>query len=170
MKVTTTYMVSALLLAALIGGVALGASKDATKFGVAQEATVSQSLMRQKLERSQRLLEALALADFPRIAINAEELQRISVEAQWIQPHSPEYAEFGDDFRHSLGRVVQAANNHNIDGAALNFVQVILTCVQCHNVVREGQALASISDSSIPALVERRTIVSAQVLDGSTAR
>ncbi len=156
MKSATLCIFSGLLLVAAIAAVTLDTSKAATTDETpASVAAAGRSLMRQKLESSQRLLEALTLADFERIISNAEDLQRISLEARWTQPHSPEYAEYGEDFRHALTRVVRASENHNIDGAALNFVQVILTCVQCHKVVREGEELASLRKFSIPGLPER---------------
>lgn len=113
-------------------------------FRVAQE--VGESLMRQKLVHAQELLSALSVGDFENMKAHARELQRISLEARWSQPHSSAYAEYGDDFRSALERVVASADKQNIDGAALNYVQVVLTCVQCHKVVREGQLTAHAAD------------------------
>lgn len=114
------------------------------------------SLMRQKLNRAQRLLEALSIGDFMRITSNAEDLQRISLEARWTMPHSPEYASYGEEFRAALERVVRSSENENIDGAALGYVQVILTCVQCHKVVREGQEFARLEGAEVEGLLERQ--------------
>jgi hypothetical protein len=119
-------------------------NSDANALRVAQ--TVEESLMRQKLDHAQQLLSALSLGDFDRMIQHAHELQRISLEARWSQPHSPSYAEYGDDFRSALDRVVASAEKQNIDGAALNYVQVVLTCVQCHKVVREGEQTAHAAD------------------------
>lgn len=126
---------------------------------VAQE--VPASLMRQKLDHAQRLLEALSIADFERIVSHSEELQRISLEARWSQPHSPAYAEYGEDFRSALERVVRAAENQNIDGAALNYVQVVLTCVQCHKVVREGEQFAHEADADSWGLLDKAVTAAA---------
>lgn len=126
---------------------------------VAQE--VEPSLMRQKLDHAQKLLEALSIADYERIISNSEELQRISLEARWSQPHSPAYAEYGEDFRSALTRVVRAAEKQNIDGAALNYVQVVLTCVQCHKVVREGEQFAHNANRDDIGLLERAMAVGA---------
>lgn len=145
MKAAITYFAGALILAAMIGGVAAGASKNSADIEITQDELLSESLMRQKLRHSQKLLEALSIGDFQRIASSAEELQRISLEARWRQPQAPAYSDYGDEFRRALERVVRASEDQNIDGAALNFVQVILTCVQCHKVVRDGQQIASVS-------------------------
>ena len=46
--------------------------------------------------------------------------------------------------------VVRESEEQNIDGAALNYVQVILTCVQRHKLVREGGEIAQL-DGPDPA-------------------
>jgi len=146
---------------ALVGGIAVHVDRglaseqepeatDSDK--VAQE--VPQSLMRQKLDHAQKLLTALSIADWERMISNAEELQRISLEARWSQPHSPAYAEYGEDFRGALGRIVRSAEDRNVDGAALNYVQVVLTCVQCHKIVREGEQIVSNDDSATRRILE----------------
>lgn len=141
----------------LVFGLALSSSQATSESVLAQDsASPTETLMRQKLDRAQRLLEALSLADFTRITSNAEDLQRISLEARWTMPHSPKYAEYGQDFRSALERLVRASENNSIDGAALNYVQVILTCVQCHKVVREGQELARLDGSQLEELFERQ--------------
>jgi ribosomal protein L22 len=111
---------------------------------LAQE--ISDTLMQQKLKHAQDLLSSLSIGDFDRMITHARELQRISLEARWSQPHSPAYADYGEDFRSALERIAAAAEKQNIDGAALNYVQVVLTCVQCHKVVREGEAVAREAD------------------------
>ena len=120
---------------------------------IAQE--VPESLMRQKLEHAQDLLGSISIGDFDRMISSSKELQRISLEARWSQPHSPAYAGYGDDFRAALERIIGAAEKQNIDDAALNYVQVVLNCVQCHKVVREGQALALAPGAADDGLLER---------------
>jgi len=138
-----------------VGVIAAVALATATTRGQTQEKPgvaprlaqqVGDSLMRQKLGHAQELLSALSIGDFENMKAHARELQRISLEARWSQPQSPAYAEYGDDFRSALERVVASADKQNIDGAALNYVQVVLTCVQCHKVVREGQQTAHAAD------------------------
>jgi hypothetical protein len=111
---------------------------------------------------AQDLLGALAIGDFDRMISNSKELQRISLEARWSQPHSPAYAAYGDDFRAALGRIVIAAEKQNIDGASLNYVQVVLTCIQCHKVVREGEELAQQAGSDDLGLLDRALALSAE--------
>jgi hypothetical protein len=132
---------------------------EAADLQLAQE--VEESLMRQKLEHAQELLGSLSIGDYERMILHSKELQRISLEARWSQPHSPAYAELGEDFRAALGRIAAAAEKQNIDGASLNYVQVVLTCIQCHKIVREGEQMAQQAGAGDPELIARLLDVAA---------
>lgn len=114
---------------------------------------VPDSLMQQKLHHAQELLAALAIADYDGMTEHSRELQRISLEARWSQPPSNNYAAFGDDFRNALDRLIASSEKQNIDGAALNYVQVVLTCIECHKVVREGESIARDGDVDVLGLL-----------------
>lgn len=153
------YAQIAAIAAALIVGVATltstGVARESETPNVQLAQDVPETLMRQKLEHAQGLLSALSIGDFERMISNSKELQRISLEARWSQPHSPAYADLGEEFRSALERIVVAAEKQNIDAAALNYVQVVLTCVQCHKVVREGEQFAQQAGSSDLDLLQR---------------
>lgn len=150
------YVAALALVAALVIAMATisstGEARESDRVGDKLAQEVSDSLMRQKLEHAQELLGALSIGDFDRMISNSKELQRISLEARWSQPHSPAYAAYGDDFRAALERIVTASEKQNIDNAALNYVQVVLTCIQCHKVVREGQEFAQEAGSDVQLL------------------
>ncbi len=93
-------------------------------------------LMHRKLERSQKVLEGLALEDFTMIAENAESLSLLSQAAEWHVFPSPEYKIYSSEFRRSANALVQMAKDHNLDGATLKYVELTTTCVNCHKYVR----------------------------------
>lgn len=113
------------------------------------QAQQSGGLMQQKLDHAQKLLSALSLADYDGMIAHARELQRISLEANWTIPPSSGSTGYGYDFRNALDRLVVSAEKQSIDGAALNYVQVVLTCVECHKVVREGEGIAKAEDVDV---------------------
>jgi hypothetical protein len=94
-------------------------------------------LMRRKLENSQKVLEGLALNDFDKIAHHADELLTISKEAEWKVIKTPQYEIHSNDFRRTADSLIKDAKDKNLDGAALNYVELTLTCVRCHKHVRE---------------------------------
>jgi hypothetical protein len=122
-------LVALALVLALAGGMTSlsGQAKEATK----------ESLMKRKLRHSQKVLEGVALGDFKMIAAHAEELIDISKEAEWKAIRSPRYEVFSNDFRRTADTLIKKAREKNLDGAALSYVELTLTCVRCHKYVRE---------------------------------
>ena len=96
-----------------------------------------QQLMKKKLQHSQRVLEGIALNDFGLISRNAEDLIQVSKEAEWHVLKSPQYDVNSNEFRRSAGALFQAAKDKNVDGAALAYVDLTLSCVRCHKHLRE---------------------------------
>ena len=96
-----------------------------------------QQLMKKKLQHSQRVLEGIALNDFGMILRNAEDLMQVSKEAEWRALKSPQYEVNSNEFRRSAAALIQAAKDKNVDGAALAYVDLTLSCVRCHKHLRE---------------------------------
>jgi len=94
-------------------------------------------LMKRKLTHSQKVLEGLALNDFKVIAENAEELIAVSKEAEWKVLKTPRYELYSNDFRRTADELAKFAKDKNLDGAALSYVELTMTCVKCHKHVRE---------------------------------
>jgi hypothetical protein len=93
--------------------------------------------MQRKLEHAQKVVEGLATNDFRALAQHAEELIAISKEAEWKVLKTARYQLYSSDFRQQAQDLVDHAKEKNIDGAALAYVEMTLTCVKCHKHVRE---------------------------------
>jgi hypothetical protein len=94
-------------------------------------------LMRRKLDHSQKLLEALALANLDTVAKHGEDLLRIAKEAEWKALNTKQYEMWSDDFRQSTAALVKAAKDKNLEGARLNYLGMTMGCFNCHSYVRE---------------------------------
>ncbi|HLN28545.1 MAG TPA: hypothetical protein VK395_12455 [Gemmataceae bacterium] len=94
-------------------------------------------LMKRKLENAQKVLEGVAMSDFDKISTHADELIFISKQAEWKVFKSPEYDLYSNEFRRNAASLVQKAKEKNLDGAALAYVDMTLTCVKCHKHMRE---------------------------------
>lgn len=99
-----------------------------------EEATET-SVMEQKLEHAQGVLSALAREDFEGLRTNADALLRLS-EEQWISRETPEYRAQLKDFWVVLEGVKSGADEENLDGATLAYMQMTLSCVRCHKYLR----------------------------------
>ena len=95
------------------------------------------TVMQRKLAHAQRVLEGLAINDFDKITKAADELILCTQEASWKVTDSPRYALYSNDFLRNLEGLKKAAKAKNVDAAALVYVDMTLTCVKCHQYVRE---------------------------------
>jgi hypothetical protein len=95
------------------------------------------SLMKKKLASAQNVLEGLALNDFPKIADNADELMAISKAAEWQILKTATYELYSNEFRRTVQNMGKQAKAKNTDGATLAYVEMTLTCVKCHQHVRD---------------------------------
>lgn len=92
--------------------------------------------MRKKLEASQSLLEGLAVEDFDLIATGAKQLKMTSAAAEFMVVNDPMYAQHADEFRRIVDKLEKAAKAKNLDGATLGYVDMTMSCVECHKYVR----------------------------------
>lgn len=127
-----TFVVTVLVLAAGVWSLRGNAA--------AQKKT--EELMRRKLENSQKVLEGVAVNDFAKISKHAEELIDISKTAEWRALKTPQYEMYSNDFRRTAEALIKNAKEKNLDAAALNYVDLTLTCVKCHKHVREVRMTA----------------------------
>ena len=109
-------------------------------------------LMVAKLKEAQTLLEGLTLNDPAKVQKSAEELLRISKEAQFRKAlNTAKYELHANSFQRSAETVIEKAKAKNIDGATLAYLDMTMTCVRCHQHTREEGIglLPSIRDSGI---------------------
>jgi hypothetical protein len=105
--------------------------------GEAREPGKASELMQRKLACSQKILEGLALNDFKKMEQNADELISVSKLAEWRVVRTPTYELYSNEFRRTAETLGRRANEKNLDGAALAYVELTLTCVRCHKHVRD---------------------------------
>ena len=105
------------------------------------------SLMQRKLDNAQNLLEALALENFAGIKEAADELNVIAQEARWKKLNTPTYNQLSSEFTAATAKVATMAEEENLDGATLGFVQLTMTCVECHKLVRNSETVAQLPSS-----------------------
>jgi cytochrome c556 len=94
--------------------------------------------MEKKLEYSEKILAGLASGDFEAIAKTARSMSALSQMEKWVRSGLPEYRAQLHIFQNANQQLVRTADNENLDGAALAYVQMTLSCVNCHKVVRDS--------------------------------
>jgi cytochrome c556 len=113
------------------------AAKKPKAGGDKAEPNALKAFMRLKLEHSQRILEGLALEDFGLIKQHAQKLGSLALDETWQVLQTREYHDYSAEFQQISGRLSKSADDKNLDGAALGYVQLTLNCVNCHKHVRD---------------------------------
>ncbi len=101
------------------------------------ETSTLQAFMRLKLAHAQDVLEGLATEDFRQIARGAQKLRSLAADASWNVYETEEYTLYSREFVDAARQMSKGARDKNIDTAALAYVQLTLSCVQCHKHVRD---------------------------------
>jgi hypothetical protein len=116
---------------------AVAALTGAAEVDARQPQPKTPTVMQRKLTHAQKMLEGLALNDFQKITTAASGLKDCAREASWQVVKTEKYAVYSNDFVRQLERIEDAAKKKNTDAAALAYVEITLTCVKCHQYVRE---------------------------------
>jgi hypothetical protein len=93
--------------------------------------------MKKKLDYSQGILSGLATADFDKIAKNAQAMEGLSKIEGFVRARTPGYRKQLDIFMEANAEIIRQAERDNVDGAALAFTQMTISCVNCHKRLRE---------------------------------
>lgn len=96
--------------------------------------------MKKKLDYSQQILAGLATADFERIETNAELMKGLGKVEAFVRGRTPGYRAQFQIFQEATDELARQAAKKNVDGAALAFTQLTISCVNCHKQLRESKA------------------------------
>ncbi len=96
-----------------------------------------EKLMKKKLQNSQNLLEGIAIGDFKKITASAEELLELTKTEEWLMYKTPRYQMHSNDFQRAAETLIRKAKDKNMDGTTLAFFEMTMSCVRCHQHVRE---------------------------------
>jgi hypothetical protein len=110
-------------------------------------------MMQKKLKSAHLVLDGVAVGNFKQMESGGEELIRLAKSETWQLIRSPNYEIHSADFVRATEKLVKKAKEKNMDGAALAYVEMTLSCVRCHQYVREHRRDARLP--SLPNLLAR---------------
>lgn len=109
--------------------------------------------MRKKLEASNQILEGLVTDDLTMVDQGAGKLLKMSDAEQWRASNDMMYMHHSREFRRSVEAMQNKAKKKSIDGVALAWVDVTMSCIRCHEWVRG----AILVDGSLKKGLDRPT-------------
>ena len=92
--------------------------------------------MQKKLEYSKNILGGIASADVDTIVANAQSMRNLSKVEGFVRTQTPGYRAQLHIFEESADEIIRQAKKDNVDGAALAFTQLTISCVNCHKHLR----------------------------------
>jgi len=102
----------------------------------APKKTALQTFMRRKLEASQKILEGLAVEDYDLMGQGAKDLKGISAAAEFVISKDALYTQHANEFRRIADRLEKTAKDKRLDGSALAYMDLTMSCIECHRFVR----------------------------------
>ena len=102
--------------------------------------TSNQMLMRDKLTYATKALEGLSMEDYAKIAEAGNMMGMISRAASWHIIPTEQYARMSRNFQEQARDLERHAKEKNLDAASLDYMRISLTCVQCHDYIRDNRA------------------------------
>jgi len=120
-------------LLALAVAVALGCA------GAGAQSPGVNRVMREKLDRAQKVLEAVVTSNWACLETETRELQRLTDDPRWQVLKYPEYARFSADFRRTLDDLHAAAAQRDLEKAPKAYVAVTMSCVDCHRYMARSR-------------------------------
>jgi hypothetical protein len=94
-------------------------------------------VMKKKLALAQKILDGLAMEDFDKVKTGADDLVTVRQQAAFMLSKTPKYEMYANDFQKHLEEIQKGAKKKNVEAAALGYVEMTLTCVRCHQYVRD---------------------------------
>lgn len=92
--------------------------------------------MRKKLNAAEKILEGLVIEDFGLIRQGAAQLKKMSSAEQWRVSNNALYRQYSGEFRRKVERLEDMAKEKKLEGAALTYLEVTMSCLECHKYVR----------------------------------
>lgn len=92
--------------------------------------------MRQKLQASNLILEGLCTEDLEMVSEGSKTLMKMSHEERWRVSNDVMYRRYSTEFVHSVEELQKEAEDNDMDGTSMAWVNVTMKCLKCHEWVR----------------------------------
>ena len=98
------------------------------------------SIMREKLQHAQKILEAVVTSDWASLETQSRELEQLTKDPRWMSLKCPGVcAAYCTAFVQAVQDLRRAAAQRDLDKAPQAYVAVTLKCVECHRYLGRGR-------------------------------
>jgi len=128
------YMIS--LIVITVGGLFVCPLSGQEKVAAQEKSSV---WMKKKLEFSQNILAGLTESDFDKISRNAKNMNFLGHLEKWGRADNLDYKRQVSHFEFANAELIRQAKDKNLDGATLAYNLLTVSCVHCHQIVRDAK-------------------------------
>lgn len=107
------------------------------------------AFMRGKLDAAEAVLEGLVTEDFELIQRGADQLRVMGQRAEWNVLKTREYVQYSAEFQRVSEQLGSAGKEKKLDAASLAYLQLTMTCINCHKHARGAKIARLEADWSI---------------------
>jgi hypothetical protein len=99
---------------------------------VAAAACIFQSVVRIRTDCALVRSRLRSFKDFALVREGAQGVTALVKGQHWFVLNTPEYNDYSKNMEQAAQRLVKAADNNNIEAAALRYFDLTLNCIDCH--------------------------------------
>jgi hypothetical protein len=132
------------LLLAIVSGLGWSLVRAETNTAAKPHRPPENALMQAKVASSHKIMEGLVAKDFREIHTGAEELKKICRATEWQAHSDPVYAHYRAELMRLANKLIDTADQSNLDAAAFAYVNALATCIHCHEHCRDVLKIAEI--------------------------
>jgi len=92
--------------------------------------------MRQKLLASSLILEGLCTENLKMVSDGSDTLMKMSREEHWRVSNDMMYRRYSEQFVHAVEELKHEADDNDMNGSSMAWVDVTMKCLKCHEWVR----------------------------------
>ena len=119
--------------------------KDEGSAGKKDEPTKALAkFMRQKLHASNLILEGLCTEDLQMVSEGSQTLMKMSSEERWRVSNDIMYRRYSNEFVQAVEELQKEAEDNDMDGTSMAWVNVTMKCLKCHEWVRNTVLVDSV--------------------------
>jgi len=97
------------------------------------------TVMREKLEHTQKILEAVVTSDWSSLETHSRELERLTNDPRWMVLKYPEYAQHSAAFVRAVQALHTAAAQRDLEETPKAYNNLTLQCVACHRYLARAR-------------------------------
>ena len=103
------------------------------------QTVATRQLMREKLELSHHILDAVMTSNYDALEHDSVALSRLPERAGWMVFQTPEYVRYSGAFVNAAQDLAAAAKDRDLDAAAVRYASMTMACYQCHRYVARAR-------------------------------